>query len=49
MVEAGVRFGENLYVSFSFDIGSGDMEVYVEMIDNEGETHEVNGMVEWEG
>ena len=49
MFEAGVRFGENVYVAFSLNADSGDMEVYAEITNSEGETYEINGSVEWEG
>lgn len=46
MVEAGVRFTNDLYVTFKLDPDSGDMQVYVETI-AEGENVTAIGTVTW--
>lgn len=48
MVEAGVRFNEYIYVSFSLDPDNGDMTVSVELCDNEGNKHLITGTVAWD-
>lgn len=48
MFEAGVRFNEYVYTSFSLDIDNGDMLVKVELVDNDGNVHIITGAVVWD-
>lgn len=48
MFEAGVRFNENVYLSFSLVIDNGDMPVKVELVDNDGNVHIITGAVLWD-
>lgn len=44
-MEAGIRFAQNLYVKFAIDPNDGIMDVLVEVINDEGEKHEITGSV----
>lgn len=47
-MEAGIRFTRYMYVRFNLDPDTGDMDVLIEFITNEGEKQEVTGSVVWE-
>ena len=47
MYEAGIRFENDVYVSFKLDISNGDMTVALELIDNDGNKFYPTGEVVW--
>ena len=47
-MDAGIRINRNAHVSFSLDLDTGDMDVIVTLITDEGVEQVVTGSVVWD-